>query len=851
MPSPAGTAPQHCLVCLARALTGPAAGAPELPHLEGVQVKRRLGEGGFGTVYLAKDLEEQELVAVKMLRPELAGDAAFRDRFRREFELICRFQHKGIVPVYRHRDEVSLPWFSMKLLDGPPLGPLLARRGPVRELLRLLLEVADALVYAHERGVCHLDLKPSNILLDEDGNPVIVDFGLALGAREKLPLIRRVTAGYTPGFTAPEFRGVFDPAASRPRADVYSFGAVLYMGLTGRPPPEDAAAGSLRFLPRASKDLEAICRKCLAADPNDRYARMDLVRDDLRNYLDGRPVAARPLWAGGRLWYAAGRNQVLSAALLAAALCLVLMSYFAWRQVESQRAAEQQRRQRAAEERARFAAEQVAGVADQADAAFRRGRWDKAAELYEQAIAAGHPDRPRLEGNRGRCWLATNQLDRLLLRLARLDTDPDMSDRRAELLLLRAEVVLLDPARTAEGQALVRQAVSDPRALSPADFAYAGGLLADSAADMVARFRDACTLEPTHYRGRAALAASLLVTGRLAEARTQTRFMHELFPDDPFPLLLEGLGDLLSGNNAAGRAEISRVADALGPLRGPRLRDYGDKLAAALDAARRANALPGRFDFGTLVTLAGARDILPNPTLCPVGLPAPVIRLLNEPGRAYILAATRWLAAGDLDGALAEAETALRRYPDGALAALAASILWIKSGRHYFHKPTDWAQMRAELKRVLEHAETAIRIPTRFPAPFAYQARVYAAAAAAVLMRKEVSPDPDQDHRSRLRQHLRKLVEEGEAWPELRREAVRIFLSSAILDTDQSRVLLGDWGLTARGDPEPWERLAALELKAENRAAARAAAAEAVVASPDDLQLKARLDRLLQQAPGK
>jgi hypothetical protein len=847
-PYPSGNGGPRCLVCLAGALAPSAAPSDRLPPLAALQVRARLGEGGFGAVYLARDPGRRELVAVKVLRQDWANDSDLRERFRREFEYVQALDHKGIVRVHQYSDEGPAPWFSMKLLDGPSLAEIVAQRPPVSELVGLLIDVADALAYAYGQGVCHLDLKPSNILLDENGTPVVVDFGLALGAREKLPFLRGVVGGYTPGFTAPEFRGRFDPGASRPQADIYSFGAILYAGLTGKPPGEAEAAGSLRFPPSISRDLQAICRRCLAADPNDRYARMDIVRDDLRNFLEGRPVTARPRGTAGRFLYRVARNKLGSAAatliLLLAVALLGGAVYHVLQRIDEQQAAAQ----REAAEQARLAAERVAQVAEEADGAFRSGRWPKAAELYQQASDAGHPERARLETARLRCLFGMNRLNELADRLAQLEADPDLGERRGDLLLLRAELALLDPKQSAQGEAILRQALEARPSLSDADTAYARGLLADTAAETLGQFEQALALEPTHHRAQAALTAGLVLTGRLREGRVQAQFMHRLFPDDPFPLFMEGIADVLDGATADGLAKLNRVADTLGP-RGARLREHAPAFAKALDAARRFNTSGGQVNLQALAAMnAGAKDLqsLVDRDVGPVGLPSPVVRLLVRPGQAYIQAATRFLVRGDIEGAQADVATALKRDPDAALALLAATIEWGRATKVYFQKPVDRQQVEASIKRVIELAELAVRTPTRFPAlPSAYQARVFIAAALATLLREEEFPDADPSYPSRLREQLRHVIDDGAVFPEFRRDAVRMLLKTKVLDAAQTRVLLGDWGLSAAGDPEPWERLASLEIEAGNRPAAQAAADRAIAAAPADAALKSRLAKVL------
>ncbi|HEU4631400.1 MAG TPA: serine/threonine-protein kinase [Gemmatimonadaceae bacterium] len=204
------------------------------------EVEREIGRGGMGIVYLARDVRLKRPVAVKLLPPELAFRSEIRSRFLREAETAAQLSHPNIVPIYTVDEREGLVYFIMGYIDGGNLATRLAERGRVEpeETRRILREVADALAYAHGRGVVHRDIKPDNILLcgDDDGRAVVTDFGIARAVSEGAD--SRLTATGmaigTPTYMSPE-----QAAGERDidgRSDLYSLGIVGYQMLTGVPP---------------------------------------------------------------------------------------------------------------------------------------------------------------------------------------------------------------------------------------------------------------------------------------------------------------------------------------------------------------------------------------------------------------------------------------------------------------------------------------------------------------------------------------------------------------------------------------------------------------------------------------
>ncbi|HZZ71383.1 MAG TPA: serine/threonine-protein kinase [Pirellulales bacterium] len=289
------------------------------------EILEEIGRGGMGVVYKARQISLNRLVALKMILRGDVATAAELSRFRAEAEAAARLEHPNIVPVYEVGEIEGKPYFSMKYVAGSTLAKRLAE-GPVapREAARLLAKVCRAIHFAHQHGVLHRDLKPSNILLDEQGEPHVTDFGLAkrfgdsvnlLGferaasepAAELAPTHLTQTGAIlgTPSYIAPEqaagSRGVVGPAC-----DIYSLGTVLYAMLTGRPPfqaasPLDTLMMVLEQDPlpprlvnaKADRELEMIALRALQKPPELRYPTAAAFADDLQAYLQGEPIAAR------------------------------------------------------------------------------------------------------------------------------------------------------------------------------------------------------------------------------------------------------------------------------------------------------------------------------------------------------------------------------------------------------------------------------------------------------------------------------------------------------------------------------------------------------------------------------
>jgi eukaryotic-like serine/threonine-protein kinase len=244
-----------------------------LPRLlaERYELSEQVASGGMTSVWRGHDRVLGRDVVVKVLHPELAADPSFRARFHEEAVNAARLTHPNIVALYDTGEQGHVAYIVMELVNGPTLREALGRHGPLppSRAARLSMEVAAALDYAHQAGVCHGSLKPGNILLADDGTVKVADFSIARAATEEDPGRTGEVLG-ADGYLAPEVVSGDDADG---RADVFGLGACLYEMLTGRPPGADP---STTIPPRAlragvSRDLDTIVSQAMAPDPADRF----------------------------------------------------------------------------------------------------------------------------------------------------------------------------------------------------------------------------------------------------------------------------------------------------------------------------------------------------------------------------------------------------------------------------------------------------------------------------------------------------------------------------------------------------------------------------------------------------
>jgi serine/threonine protein kinase len=328
--------------------TSPLANNPERPierlrYFGDYELLEEIARGGMGIVYRARQAGLNRIVAVKVLLFGKFSSDEFVQRFKAEAEAAAALQHPNIVTIHEIGEHDGQHYFSMDYIEGKNLADLVRDKPlPANQAATLLKTVAEAIHYAHQRGVLHRDLKPSNVIIDLNGEPHVTDFGLAkrLDGASELTVCGQVlgSPNYMPPEQAERKRGELSPAS-----DVYSLGAILYHLLTGRPPfvaetLEETLLHMLNNDPvsphllnsEVPRDLETICFKCLEKDPKRRYDSAEALAMDLTRWLALQPIQARRRTGFQRAVQWWQRHPAIAALIgMSALLTVVLVAFFA------------------------------------------------------------------------------------------------------------------------------------------------------------------------------------------------------------------------------------------------------------------------------------------------------------------------------------------------------------------------------------------------------------------------------------------------------------------------------------------------------------------------------------------
>ena len=314
------------------------AGFPRL--FGGYELLEEIGRGGMGLVFRARQLSLDRLVALKMLLHGSFSNPSSFERFHLEAEAAAHLDHPNIVPIYEVGHHEGQPYYSMKLIEGKSLELVIAQASVqsaewVRRAAELVATIARAVAFAHQRGVLHRDIKPHNILLDQQGQPHLTDFGLAKLLDQESGLTVGTGVIGSPGFMAPE-QATGNNKQVTTAADVYGLGSVLYVLLTGKAVFQaETPLETLRQVveqqpvrprvlnPTVDGDLETICLKCLQKEPAKRYASAQSLAEDLESCLRGEPIQARPVTPAERFWLWCRRQPVRATLTAALALSLI------------------------------------------------------------------------------------------------------------------------------------------------------------------------------------------------------------------------------------------------------------------------------------------------------------------------------------------------------------------------------------------------------------------------------------------------------------------------------------------------------------------------------------------------
>jgi tetratricopeptide (TPR) repeat protein len=396
---------------------GPARVAGDLGSLGDYRVLEELGRGGMGIVLRGHDEVLQRPVALKVLRPERCDPVA-RARLVAEARSAARLRHDHVVGIHAVVNPAEgLPYLVMEYVPGPTLAGLIRAQGRLtpREAAKIVAQAAEGLAAAHASGLVHRDVKPANIMLDPaTGRAKVTDFGLARAGDGPTGMTQEGVLAGTPSYMSPEQAQGSEPIDGR--SDVYALGVTLYEALTGEVPfrgaPHLVLAQVVREEPRPPRqlhddiprDLETVCLKALAKEPARRYPTASAMGEDLRRWLRGEPIKARPATAAERLWRWSRRNRRVAG--LAAALVLVFWIGFAgvfwqWRRAEANLEISRREHDRAEEgfRQARQAVNEWFTTVSQSDLLqkpglqpLRRDLMQRALRYYEDFIAQRSDD---------------------------------------------------------------------------------------------------------------------------------------------------------------------------------------------------------------------------------------------------------------------------------------------------------------------------------------------------------------------------------------------------------------------------------------------------------------------------
>ncbi|MEC7566386.1 MAG: serine/threonine-protein kinase, partial [Planctomycetota bacterium] len=313
----------------------------DLETVPGYDLLGELGRGGMGVVYKARDQKLKRIVALKMILSGAHASDEDMQRFQTEAEAVARLQHPHIVQIYEVGEHEGKPYIALEFADSGSLDKVLSGTPQnAQESAQMIETLARAIDVAHQQSIIHRDLKPANILLTADGEPKITDFGLAKRMDEDSHQTKSGAVMGTPSYMAPE------QAASKaetlgPAADTYALGAILYHMLAGRPPfqaetqldtlmqvIEDEPLPLRRLISSVPVDLETICLKCLQKDIHRRYGTAEELAEDLRRFLAGEPIQARPISMVERSWKWARRRPAVAGMISVSAAALVGLVLF-------------------------------------------------------------------------------------------------------------------------------------------------------------------------------------------------------------------------------------------------------------------------------------------------------------------------------------------------------------------------------------------------------------------------------------------------------------------------------------------------------------------------------------------
>ena len=675
---------------------------------EGFQLIKLLGDGGMGQVWRAHNLSTGGSVALKLLSPSHVD---------REVRAAGRLRHPGIVQVHQTGRTEDLAWISMEFVEG---GRTL--RDQIREsrekillpgtyetgVARTIAKVAEALQAAHDAGVVHRDVKPSNILLTLTDEPKVADFGIARtvdGERTQTGESWR-----TPSYCSPE-QAAGNQGGVDHRTDVFSLGAVLYELLTLRKPFEGNTVQLIERKvlhedppdPRTIRanvpdDLAIICGKCLEKDQDRRFSSMADLAQDLRRFLANEPIRAKPPGRARRIRLWVHRNPTLSVAGSIGLLALMLVSVLAFMLAAQLRVTREA---------------QALEHTERAEVEHSRSNWSESLALIEVARSTGGGDEVRLDLLASRNYLALQEPSAAKSILTRLEHRADQGSRRGSVSLLLGWIDLGEwlaagrPQEQTDPLDRIRRALQqDPPG---ADRAVAEAILASHTADAILAYERALLLEPVNYIANISLLQLLTSAGRFEEADVIAGRCREFYPGDLATDAMQYLRDVAVGRPSEAR-QIRRlqeggafwpILEALGEffrcVHEQRGRDYGDPNLAATAGAQwlleAYDATAGSIYEAISRARSGSEPLSIGSLAAAVHHLGPVFDLLMETSRVFQAAD----GGTDFSVALGLMSQVLERHDEGWLRMIHGWCMWMEEG---------------DVIRAIERQEEAAEMPS-------------------------------------------------------------------------------------------------------------------------------------------
>ena len=803
--------------------------------------------GGQGLVFRVRDRRLRRVVALKLLVESADKQASSHSRFAAEAQIASQLQHPGFLPIFdAGLDPMGCPYYTTSLLSGRTLKDVI---GEVRTLgrnfdqelrraLELLLQLCGIMAYAHACGVCHRDLKPTNVLIGEYGEIYVIDLGSAsVGSPGSSSVIAQVPGpnietdraaalSEDPGslestqkdglpitwvFAPPEV--IVNPAApASPLADIYALGVILYELCAGRLPyarPDGTLPGRREFLQlvstvppapirglasRIPRDLAAIAEKAMARNPAERYPAMAALGADLRAFLETRVVQARHPGPVAKLqkWGARHSRQLALASFLLASLVIAVAVGWSFKLKSDH-----------AQQTIHLRAAQLAA---------RSGQWRAVPGHLLAAEQAGYANRIDLALQRIEAWTVLSEHRLVKTELDKLLAQPRLGTNRGVALLRLAEHELDERTGAAAGLEHVRQALA--AGLGSAETAFARGLLAETSPAALEHFQNAVRLDPFHHGAHRFSLGLEFLLGKFDALEPHFTVMTALYPEDPAPAFLQAIRMAIDGH-------VEDAEKLLGPHQAGMNPAAWQVFLSGLRAVRNLSAIFDldaalRFDTNHVTInheflLSGLKVLIANQRAAfdtnstPLSLPQlPCLKNGLDAGIRSLLPLLSPLSIFDRTEATVQSlERAGEIHPESLLVLVGAIMLENR-------RPAASAQSRAFLILQSRLFQRAAELPSILPgAP--RLARYFAANAQWRLAGHFPAPDPQA--RQMCLENLRWFRDAPNTTSSEYRECFN--LAFELRDSDLARELLSRWEHLNPGNAEGVAARIRLEMAAE------------------------------------